>query len=301
MSQSPSLSGMSSSGAGAGRSLEDGHITPVAFIKQLQKTHQETFEIIQLVLKVLKALADLMSYPALILFRRNLGERVLSSLAFLTVWFIAALVATASGVKPAYLLVVAFPVMYGLHTFKVKSRNKKGVRHYSYCRGDSWFDLVLPRYESFNRGVLEPAVMWFAALAIHLYSDALTLSPEVTNMRSEPIGAWVFSVYLAGMGLGLFFVEARLRQQHRNTILDHIDQQIIGTYFNAELNEQTEVPDEGFAVAELADLNPKQKERFAANLGLPVFNQETTVFTDQESSWNNLLDPLPTSAPTPAG
>jgi len=116
-----------------------------------------------------------MSYPVLILFRRNLGERMLSGFAFLLTWFIASLVAVASGVEPAYLVVLGLPILYAAHMFKVKVRNRKGVRHYSFCRGDSWFDLVLPHLGNLNRGILEPAVLWFAALAVYLYGDLMTV------------------------------------------------------------------------------------------------------------------------------
>lgn len=300
MSQSQSQTPESSNSAGS-HGLDTGNLTPAAFVNDIQKKHQETVQFIQTILKALNVLADMMSYPSLILFRRNLGERMLSGFAFLVTWFIASLVAVASGLPPAYFIVLGLPVLYAIHMIKVKARNKQGIRHYSFCRGDSWFDLLLPRFEQLNRGVLEPAAFLFAALAVYLYGDHFTLPSEAMGMQAEPVGAWVFSAYLFAMGLGLFFVEARLRQQDRHTLLDHIDQQIIGTYFSSALNEQTETANEGFAVAELADWNPQQKGMFAANIGLPTFNPVGNADEPHpfDQAWNDLLDPLPTHTPVP--
>ncbi|MEM7625884.1 MAG: hypothetical protein AAF333_09660 [Planctomycetota bacterium] len=268
-------------------------------MKDIQKSHQETLQLIQTALKVLKWFADLMSYPALLLLRRNLGERTLSGLACLVAWFIVSLVAVSCGLSPAYWLTLILPAMYAVHSMTIRLRKKRGIRHYSLCRGDSWFDWVLPRQPHLNRGVLEPAVLVCAALFILSRGDRFVLPPEVTGVKNAPFGPWAFSLYLAAMGLGLFFVEARLRQQERNTLLDHIDQQIIGTYFSSELNEQKEVADEGFAVAELAGWNPRQKHQLVAHLGLPMFRRQPQDGDgDQpDSLWSKLLDPLPTSAP----
>lgn len=290
---SQTLTPTSPSGGGTG-GFDDGKHSPAAFVREVQKQQEEILFVVRAALKVLKTLAHFVSYPILILFRRNLGERMLSGTAFLIVWTITCCVAFASGVNLAYALALGLPVMYGVHAFKITRRSKRGIRHYSYCRGNSWLDVVLPRTPELNSSVLEPLVLIVTATVVYFCGGHLMVPEDATQISVKPVGPWVCSAYIAAMGVGLFFVESLLRKQEHNTLLDHIDQQIISTYFAAALGDNDEIADEGFGVAELATWTPEQRGVLADAIGMPVFSwgnpDDGTAF---DPTWDHLLDPTP--------
>lgn len=273
--------------SGNGSTIDQGSLTPGALIREIQKQQEEMLFIVQSFLKALKMTTYILAYPVL-LFRRNIGERILSIAAFCISWFIAALVAVSSGVSLAYLITLAMPVLYGVHRFQIKRRSKRGERHYSYCRGSSWLDCVLPNRPELTTGIVEPLLLIVAAIAVSFFGDQFMIVQDGADTGPDRIGSWVCSLYLAGMGASLFFVESRLKKQAHNTLLDHIDQQIISTYFASALNETQEITDEGFSIASLAGWNPEQRSAFAA--------AATTSFSRGEAfdpAWENLLDATP--------
>ncbi|MEM6259425.1 MAG: hypothetical protein AAGI37_14170 [Planctomycetota bacterium] len=269
----------------------EGPLTPNAFVRDVQKKREEMLFLAKAVMAVLNAMAYFMSYPALILFRRDLGERMLSKTALVATWLVIAFVATSSTVKLAYLLMLALPILYGVHAYQVKRRSKRGERHYSYSRGASWLDKLLPSRSEFNICFLEPLILLAVAVIVFVYADLFVVAQESGMMNRQAAFPRLFSFYLAGMGLGLYFVESRLRKQEREMLLTQIDQQIISAYLASALNDTAEIEDEGFAIAELANWSPKERRMLEAS----AFSSGS----DLDPAWNNILDPAPGHPGTP--
>ncbi|MEM6260753.1 MAG: hypothetical protein AAGI37_21100 [Planctomycetota bacterium] len=268
----------------------EGPLTPNAFIRDVQKRREEMLFLVKTAMTVLNALAYFMSYPSLILLRRDLGERVLSKTALVTTWLVIAFVATTSTIKLAFLLTLALPILYGVHAYQVKRRSKRGERHYSYSRGTSRLDKLLPNRSEFNMCFLEPMILLVMAITMFVYADVFVATQESGVMNGQGAFPRLFSFYLAAMGLSLYFVESRLRKQERDMLLTQIDQQIISTYLASALNDTAEIEDEGFAIAELVNWSPKERRMLEAS----AFSSGSSL----DPAWNNILDPTPRNAST---
>ncbi|MEM1353883.1 MAG: hypothetical protein AAGH88_03265 [Planctomycetota bacterium] len=299
LNQNTDASTMSTAGAnssGSGGTIDQGVFTPGSFIREIQKQQNEVRFVAKAIFATINEAACFMSYSAVMLFRWTLGERTLSKTGLASTWLVASFVAVTSGVDLAYGIAMAMPVMYAVHAYRTRRRNKRGERLYSYSRGTSWLDKLIPNRPYLTAGVLEPLILISAAVFVFLFGDQMMVTLDSEHFRTEAQTPEIFSIYLAAMGLGLAFVESRLRKQHRDMLLTHIDQQIMSKYIASALDETAEIEDEGFAVAELPKWNPKQLGLLGSS-GLPSFSKQSDTDGSFDPAWDNLLDaPAPGSA-----
>ncbi|MEM8783470.1 MAG: hypothetical protein AAGE65_11525 [Planctomycetota bacterium] len=266
------------------------YANPLKLAKRIQEQRQDLGHLLELIVSLAQAFGGLMSYPALLLTRRRLGERMLKWTVLVPAWLLLALAATASQLAVGTVLVVLLPAVFLLHKRAAARCRRAGVRHYSYARGESVLSGVSALKRRLPTDRLDPLlIVALAALTIGLEAF-LPAAPWSDYLpRAYDAVPWVLPAYLGTAALCLMLVEANLRRRDRNTLLDHIDQQIMATYFAESLDPQSnETADEGFSVAGIADL--------------PVLRQTAPAsdFDAVEHGWDGLLDPMPRHDPDEA-
>lgn len=226
------------------------------FYKGGKAGHQygtEAIAVIGFVVRVAKALVDVLAYPWLMVLRHEFGERFLSGWLILFCSLVISFVAVALESPTGKLTAAGLALCWAMHKRRIQQRNTQEVRWHSRSNGISRLQRLLPKVSPDRIDLFyEPFVLATAGLLLAVISYALQ------------IGSGGFDRFGLVMAMGAVCVHLHHqgnRRRARHLLLDQIDSQILSENLADALTGDSDVyATDGFVVQGAEQWSQKERQ-----------------------------------------